>query len=283
VKPRLFAVFNLVLVCLQGPLGCTNGSTSSRPAPRGTWVLTWHDEFDGPNGAPPDNKKWLVETGGGGWGNHELQYYTARSRNVRLENGKLIIEANREPFTGNDGVRRDYTSARLTTAGRFSQMYGRFEARIRIPSMQGIWPAFWLLGDDYSTKGWPACGEIDIMESFGVNHSQTVGSLHGPGYFSGGSLKSSYTLPKGTFGDAFHVFAVEWEPAVVRFYVDGQLFGTKIPADVPSGMQWIFDHPFFLVLNVAVGGDLPGSPQHSSVFPQRMVVDYVRVYSRGNN
>jgi len=244
------------------------------------WALTWSDEFNGVNGAAPDPAKWVVERGGNGWGNDELQYYTARSQNVRQENGRLVIEAMRERFTGPDGVQRDYTSARLETRGRFSQRYGRFEARIQIPSGRGAWPAFSLLGDNFSTAGWPACGEIDIMENIGNEPSVIYGSLHAPRYSGAASLTGAYKLPSGRFCDGFHIFAVEWEPRAVRFFVDGELYATRTPADVPPGGRWVFDHPFFLVLNLAVGGNLPGSPADSTVFPLRMLVDYVRVYSR---
>lgn len=243
------------------------------------WVLTWSDEFDGADGSPPDPRKWVVETGGDGWGNDELEYYTSRSQNIRQENGNLVIEAFKEKFTGSDGVQRNYTSARLETQGRFSQRYGRFEARIQIPSGQGVWPAFWLLGDDFSTSGWPKCGEIDIMESIGSEADVVKGTLHGPGYFGSNPLTSAYTLPRGRFSDGFHVFAVEWEPEVVRFYVDEKLYATKTPRDLPSGTQWVFDHSFFVLLDLAVGGNLPGQPDDTTTFPQRMLVDYVRVYS----
>ena len=243
------------------------------------WVLTWSDEFNGRNGAPPDPAKWVFETGGNGWGNHELEYYTSRRRNVRQENGNLVIEAFKENFAGPDGVRRGYTSARIDTPGRFSQKYGRFEARIKLPTGRGVWPAFWLLGDDFKRAGWPSCGEIDIMENIGSEPAINHGSMHGPGYSGDQGPTGFYTLPAGRFRDAFHIFAIEWEPAEVRFYVDGNLYETRTPADIP-GKHWVFDHPFFILLNVAVGGDYPGNPDASTIFPQRMLVDYVRVYSR---
>jgi beta-glucanase (GH16 family) len=246
---------------------------------RRNWVLTWSDEFNGPNGSSPDPKKWIFETGGNGWGNRELEYYTARRQNVRQENGDLIIEAINEPFAGPDGVHRNYTSARIATAGLFAQRYGRFEARIKLPAGRGIWPAFWLLGDDIKTVDWPACGEIDIMENIGSQPAKNHGSMHGPGYSDDHSLTGMYKLSSGRFSDGFHVFSIEWEPSVVRFYVDGHLYETRTPRDIP-GKRWVFDHPFFIILNVAVGGSWPGSPDNSTVFPQRMLVDYVRVYSR---
>jgi beta-glucanase (GH16 family) len=242
------------------------------------WVLTWSDEFDGANGSAPDATKWVMETGGHGWGNEELEYYTARAENAHLESGKLVITARKERYTGPDGVTRDYTSARLKTLGKFSQKYGRFEARMKIPAGQGLWPAFWMLGDDIVTTGWPGCGEIDIMENVGFEPATVHGTLHGPGYFAGHGLSGSYALRRGRFSDDFHLFAVEWEPTAIRFYVDGDLYETRTPADVPKGGRWVYDHPFFLLLNVAVGGGWPGSPDKSTNFPQTMLVDYVRVY-----
>lgn len=263
------------LVALRSGLTQT---VASAPGASG-WVLTWSDEFDGPNGSAPDATKWTAESGGSGWGNNELEYYTARSQNVRVENGNLVIEGIKEKFVGPDGVQRDYTSARLKTEGHFSQRYGRFEARIQVPSGQGAWPAFWMLGDNCAVKGWPACGEIDVMETAGSEADTIVGSLHGPGY-AGASLAAAYRLPRGRFSDAFHTFAIEWEPQVVRFYVDDELYATRTPADVPDSNPWVYDHPFFLLLNLAVGGNFAGHPNASTIFPQRMLVDYVRVFAR---
>lgn len=221
-----------------------------------------------------------METGGGGWGNNELEYYTARTQNARQEKGNLVIEALKETYTGTDNVTREYTSARLKTQGLFNQTYGRFEARIKIPYGQGIWPAFWMLGNDIGTAGWPTCGEIDIMENVGFEPNKVHGTLHGPGYSGANPLPSVYTLSSGRFADDFHVYAVEWEANAIRFYVDDVLYETRTPADVPAGSKWVFDHPFFVLLNVAVGGNWPGSPDATTVFPQKMLVDYVRVYSR---
>jgi beta-glucanase (GH16 family) len=168
----------------------------------------------------------------------------------------------------------------LKTSGLFTQTYGRFEARIKIPYGQGIWPAFWMLGNDISSAGWPTCGEIDIMESVGFEPNKVHGTLHGPGYSGATPLTGVYALPSGRFADDFHIFAIEWGPNTVRFYVDDQLYETRTTADLPAGTRWVFDHPFFVILNVAVGGNWPGSPDASTVFPQQMLVDYVRVYAR---
>jgi beta-glucanase (GH16 family) len=243
-------------------------------------VLTWSDEFNAANGSLPDSSKWVMETGGSGWGNNELETYTNRTKNVHIHNGKLTIVAAKENYKGTDGITKQYTSARLKTAGLFEQKYGRFEARIQIPKGQGMWPAFWMLGSNVGKVEWPDCGEIDIMENIGKEPDKAHGSMHGPGYSGGKSLTGTFTLPSGKFADRFHIFAVEWEPSMVRFYVDNNLYETRTPDDLPSGSTWVFDHPFFLLLNVAVGGDWPGSPDNTTVFPQKMLVDYVRVYAR---
>jgi beta-glucanase (GH16 family) len=245
------------------------------------WKLVWRDEFDGPKGCAVDPSKWVTETGGSGWGNKELEYYTTRPTNACVENGSLVIKALRETYTGPDNVTRDYTSARMKTKDKFSVMYGRIEARLKIPYGQGIWPAFWMLGTDIDKVGWPSCGEIDIMENIGREPSKVHGTIHGPGYSGATGLEASYSLATGRrFADDFHVFAVEWEPNVIRFYVDGQLYKTRTPADLPANTRWVFDHEFFILLNVAVGGSWPGNPDASTVFPQSMMVDYVRIYQR---
>jgi beta-glucanase (GH16 family) len=250
------------------------------PASEQTYTLRWADEFEGPAGSVPDQTKWNYDIGGNGWGNNELETYTSRSDNAFLDGeGHLIIKVIKENFRGPDGIRRNYTSARLLTKGRFTQRYGRFEARIRVPFGQGIWPAFWMLGANIDEVNWPNCGEIDIMENIGREPGTNHGSLHGPGYSGGSSLTGLYNLAAGQkFSDDFHTFAVEWEPAAVRFYVDDNLYLTKLPADA-SGRSWVFDHPFFIILNVAVGGNFPGNPDSSTTFPQIMTVDYVRVYA----
>jgi beta-glucanase (GH16 family) len=244
------------------------------------YVLVWSDEFSAANGSLPDSFKWVMETGGGGWGNNELESYTNRARNAHVRKGNLVITAIKETYKGADGITRQYTSARLKTLGLFEQKYGRFEARIKIPRGQGIWPAFWMLGNNIGTVDWPDCGEIDIMENIGKEPDKVHGTIHGPGYSGENGLGGTYTLPSGKFADDFHIFAVEWEPLAIRFYVDSHLYETRTPAAVPAGKTWVFDHPFFILLNVAVGGGWPGNPDRTTVFPQRMLVDYVKVYVR---
>jgi beta-glucanase (GH16 family) len=249
-----------------------------------TWTLAWSDEFNGPAGSAVDGAKWVFETGNGsnGWGNHELEYYTGTTKNAAMDGaGNLVITAYRETlgnkFRCRNGVCR-YTSARLKTQGRFEQAYGRFEARMRLPYGQGIWPAFWMLGNNIRRAGWPACGEIDIMENIGRGPALVHGTIHGPGYSGANGIGAPYALTSGAFSDGFHVFAVEWEPNQIRWYVDGNLYQSRTSADLPAGAKWVFDHPFFMLLNLAVGGYWPGDPEASNIFPQKMYVDYVRVY-----
>lgn len=244
--------------------------------------ITMADEFD-VDGAP-NNAIWNFDIGDGtanglpaGWGNNELQYYTDRPENVVVQNGVLIITAREENFNG-----ASYTSARLLTKGKFEQQYGRWEARIRLPYGKGIWPAFWLLGDDNNgTEIWPQIGEIDIMEYLGDEPTVTFGTVHGPGYSGGESVSKSYELENDRFDTGFHIFGIEWGPEYINFYVDDVLYNQITPEDVPG--EWVFDDSFYIILNIAVGGSLPGAPNAETVFPQRMLVDYVRVYNNNNN
>jgi len=236
------------------------------------WELVWSDEFKGATGSAPDSAKWAYDLGASGWGNSELESYTDSRENSYLDGkGHLVIRALRAP----DGR---FTSARLKTQGKFSTQYGKIEARIKLPRGQGMWPAFWMLGADIGSVGWPACGEIDVMENLGREPRLNHGSLHGPNYPKTG-ITARYELPHGDlFYKAFHRFAVEWSPDRIEFFVDGVSYETVTPASLPPGANWVFRRPFFFLLNVAVGGDWPGNPDGTTVFPQEMLVDYVRVW-----
>jgi beta-glucanase (GH16 family) len=215
------------------------------------------------------------ETGGTAGVTASLECYTDRAENAALD-GSGVPLRQAESF-----LARNYTSARLKTQGKFEHTYGRFEARIRIPKGQGIWPAFWMLGNDIGSAGWPTCGEIDIMENIGREPTTVHGTIHGPGYSGGNGIGASYSLPgNAPFADDYHVYAVEWEASAIRWYVDGNLYA-RTPADLPSGARWVYDHPFFMIMNVAVGGQWPGNPDGTTSFPQTMLVDYVRVYDKG--
>ena len=244
------------------------GAPTPTPTPPG-WRLVWADEF---NGTAVDTSRWILETGGHGWGNNELQHYTNRTGaagNARVENGRLIIEARRENFGGNA-----YTSARMKTSASWT--YGRIEASIQVPFGQGIWPAFWSLGTNIGSVGWPACGETDILEMIGgAGRENTIhGTIHwnNNGHVSFGR---SHTGPY--FPGAFHTYTIEWDPQEIRWYVDGFRYNT---ANITINSTEEFHRPFFLILNVAVGGNWPGNPDGSTTFPQRMLVDWVRVYQR---
>lgn len=235
--------------------------------------LTKADEFD-TEGAP-NSDLWSFDIGtgpnGDGWGNQELQYYTDRSQNVTVQNGFLLITARQESFEGSG-----YTSARLVTKDKFDQQYGRFEARMRLPYGKGIWPAFWMLGADIDDTPWPAAGEIDIMEYRGADPTKIEGTVHGPGYSGGESIGQSFELTNDRFDTGFHVFGIEWGPSYVNYYVDDVLYNRITPADVPG--EWVFDKPFYILINLAIGGSFGGAPNEETVFPQTMLVDYVRAY-----
>ncbi len=244
------------------------GALAAQSSPPEGWKLLWADEFDGPE----LGKVWRFSEGANGWGNGELENYTTLKENVRIEDGHLTIEARKT-----DGSPQ-YTSGRISTHFGFAFTYGRVEAKMKIPQTQGLWPAFWMLGDTNS-KSWPACGEIDIMEAVGKNPNLLYGTAHGPGYSGGKGIGKTYLSPT-SISDDWHVVAVEWEPAEIRWYFDGQLYHTMTPADLPKGKKWVFDHDFYLLINLAVGGGFPDYPNETSVFPQQFQIDYVRIYQR---
>ena len=237
--------------------------------------LIWSDEFNGPAGQRPDPAKWTYDLGGGGWGNRELEVYTDAAENASLDgNGNLMIRALRDE-SGR------YSSARLKTLGKFEAQYGRVEARIQLPFGQGTWPAFWMLGATFPEEGWPRCGEIDVMEQIGKEPATMHGTVHGPGYSGANGISGLFQLPEpARFRDGFHVFGIEWAPGAIRFSVDGTQYHQVTPGDLPAGAPWVLDRPFFLLLNLAVGGNWPGSPDISTLFPQKMYVDYVRVFQK---
>jgi beta-glucanase (GH16 family) len=233
--------------------------------------LVMSEEFD-TNGAPnPSMWSNNIGTGSDGWGNKELQYYTDRPQNIKVEDGMLKITALKENFMGSA-----YTSARILTKGKFEQKYGRYEARIKLPLGKGLWPAFWMLGANSDTVIWPQCGEIDIMEYLGSKPTSIFGTVHGPGYSGGNAISKNYVLTNDRYDNDFHIFGIEWGENYVNYYVDDVLYNQITPKDVPG--EWVFNQPFYIILNMAVGGNFPGSPNAETVFPQTMTVDYVRVY-----
>jgi beta-glucanase (GH16 family) len=263
------------VIATPTPIIMTPLPTATATTDPNSWILVWVDEFDQPNGSPPDPARWNHQQGGSGWGNGELQHYTNITENSFIKDGMLIIKANKEYMLG-----REYSSARLTTQFKGDWTYGRFEIRAKLPNTQGIWPAFWLLPSRGVYGSGTAGGEIDIMEMIGSEPNRVYGTLH---YGNPPERASnSYDLPNGAdYSDDFHIFALEWEPDEIRWYVDGKLFHAATEwftsarnASYPAP----FDQNFYLIVNVAVGGTWPGKPDETSVFPQIMYVDYVRVY-----
>ncbi len=267
----------------------TTSPSEPKPSAPAGWVLVWSDDFDGPAGAAPHPATWSHDLGDGcaagncGWGNQEKQAYSDSADNVALTgNGRLAITARVAPpgQVCYYGPCR-YTSGKIKTKAKLQPQYGRIEARLQLPPGQGLWPAFWLLGAGPPAVPWPECGEIDIMEYRGSQPKAMSSAVHGPGYFRDTPLVHAFTLTDGTFADSLHVFALEWEPAELRFYVDEVLHYTLPKSAVLAHGPWVFDQPFYLILNLAVGGHFDGDPASDSIFPATMLVDYVRVYARG--
>jgi beta-glucanase (GH16 family) len=244
--------------------------------------LVWSDEFNQPAGTQPSPAKWSYDLGVGdppGWGNDELETYTNAAGNALIVSDPAATDgralAIRAQASGGG-----YTSARIKTSATFTFQYGRLEARARMPTGVGCWPAFWALGSDNPTVGWPACGEIDVMEWVGQTPSHIKGSLHATGYSGGQSLNADCVLPDdASYSDGYHVFAVDWYPDQIIFSMDGAVYEVRKKSDIPAGSAWPFDLPFFIILNFAVGGDWPGPPDADTIFPQDFRIDYVRVYA----
>lgn len=269
-KNTVFAMIGLLLLLT----GCEIDAVQTLPDR--SWELVWSDEFVGDAGTAPDATKWVYDLGTGpnndGWGNSEFQVYTNRPENVSLDGaGKLVITAIRNPGPS-------YTSARIKTKGLFEQKYGRFEAKIKTPTGPGIWPAFWMLGSNIDTTPWPQCGEIDIMEQRGQQSAVTIGTVHGPGYSGGNAVGKPYGLTNGRFDNDYYIYAIEWGENYVDFFVNDFLYNRITPSDVTG--EWVFDQPFYMLLNVAVGGNFVGFPTDGTPFPQSMTIDYVKVYKQ---
>ncbi|MGH2966786.1 MAG: glycoside hydrolase family 16 protein [Solirubrobacterales bacterium] len=251
-------------------------SDASVAEARGVGHPIWSDEFNGRAGSGPNRTKWRYDVGGHGWGNHELERYTRRLKNARLDGrGHLVITARDERRRGHH--RRRYTSARLKTFGHFSFRYGRIAARMRVPRGRGLWPALWMMGANIHRVGYPRCGEIDVMELLGQHPRTVYGTVHGPGPRSkrgiGGKLTSRRSLSRG-----FHLYAASWGPHRIRFSVDGRAYKTVWRSRYPKRDTWAFRHRMFLILNLAVGGRWPGPPSSRTRFPAQLKVDWVRVW-----
>lgn len=266
---RPFAVFAAAALLLCGWLQLTAapGRASTLDAAPAAATATFTDDFNGAAGSAVDSSKWGYETGDN-VNNHEREYYTSGTHNAALDGqGDLVITARKENPANYQcwyGTCQ-YTSARLSTPQKFTQAYGHFETRMKLPRGQGMWPAFWMLGT--GSAGWPGNGEIDIMENVGFEPGSVHGTIHGPGYSGSGGIGAGYSLPNGqSFSDAFHTFAVDWAPNSISWSVDGNVYETRTPADL-NGNRWVFDHPFYLIMNLAVGGYWPGDPDGSTTFP----------------
>jgi beta-glucanase (GH16 family) len=276
---RVLAVGLLVAGLAAAAAASPAGSSVAAPPPHGSHTrLVWSDEFGGPAGEPPSRSAWVHDVGAHGWTNHELETYTSATGNAAQDGlGHLAIVARRQTATGPDGRTRAYTSARLTTRGRFSATHGLFEARMKIPAGRGLWPAFWMLGDDIGAVGWPASGEIDVMEALGHDPQTVHGTLHGPADGAAGALGSSFVAPS-SLASYFHTYGVRWSSNSVTWLLDGRPYATVGPEIRLRGWSSIFDRPFHLLLNLAVGGTWPGPPDASTPLPATLLVDWVRVY-----
>lgn len=244
------------------------------------WSLAWSDEFDGAAGLPADPATWQPEVGGHGWGNQELQYYTDGNHNAALDgagNLAIVVRRSDPQLRASHFGGCQYTSARLVSKDRVAFRYGLVQARIRLPQGRGIWPALWMLGQDIDEVGWPQCGEIDVMENFGKEPTVVHGTVHGPGYAGAAGVTASQDAGV-CLADDFHLYSVRWEPGRICWYLDEELYGTVTPGDL-QGNRWVFDHGFFLLVNVAVGGTFSQHPDSRATLPQAMLVDYIRVYT----
>jgi beta-glucanase (GH16 family) len=261
------------LILIQGCSKATEPEILPEDPTLEGWTLKWSDEFDGPAGEGPNPANWTHDIGGHGWGNNQLEFNTDRVENSQLDgNGTLWIRATKEQYENNA-----YTSARMKTQCLQNFGYGRLEARIRVPSGKGIWPAFWMLGENYADIGWPTCGEIDILEMRGSQPSLIFGTLHGPNYSGGNGIGGQYNHSTGLNQD-FHVYAIERTKDQIRWYLDDVLFSEKTPDDLPDGADWVFDQDFWIILNIAVGGHFVEAPDETTPVPALMGIDYVRFY-----
>jgi beta-glucanase (GH16 family) len=250
------------------------------PGEIATYSLAWAEEFDGPAGSPASPATWRPETGGHGWGNAERQYYTGETANAALDGAGNLAITVRRPGPREATARYGgcpYTSARLISKNLKSFRYGLIQARIKAPAGPGIWPAFWMLGTNIDQAGWPGCGEIDVMENFGTSPAVVHGTIHGPGYSGDGGITASLDIGS-PLADDFHVYSVCWEPGRIRWYADQTRYHSVTPAGL-HGNPWVFNHDFYLLINVAAGGRPSQPPSTSTAFPQAMLIDYIRIYT----
>ncbi|XVV15226.1 family 16 glycosylhydrolase [Actinoplanes sp. CA-131856] len=271
-KSRFFIAAAAVVVALSGGLAVGSRSDTAEAA------VVWNEDFNGAAGTGVDGSKWNFDVGGNGWGNQELQYYTSGTSNVAMDGqGHLVITARKGSGGHNDcwNGTCQFTSGRIQTAGKFTQQYGHVEARIQVPNGSGLWPAFWMLGGG----NWPTDGEIDIMEVVGRDPNRLFGTLHGPGY-SGGSSFGGTLVAGSPWYQAFHTYAVDWSPNLIVWTVDGREFFRATPDSLRAAkgnVNWVFDHPFFIILNLAIGGNFGQGNPAGLPNESKMLIDYVHV------
>ena len=270
-------VIGAVLVTAEADRSPEQSPGAHGSARGGIGSLAWSDEFTGRRGSLPNPRKWSFETGYG-WGDGELQSYTHRAANAALDGrGHLAITARRESYTGPDGHTANYTSARINSQAKFEVAYGRVEARIRVPRGRGLLPAFWALGSNFDTAGWPTAGEIDVMEVNGKDPLTVHGTLHGPRSGHKDYALEATRRTRAPLSRGFHTYGVTWSPGRIAFHFDGRIYAVREPSDLPAGSSWSFDHPFFLLFTLAVGPRWLGPPDATTPWPATMLVDWVRV------
>ena len=275
------------LACAAGAPVIVVPAPPPPPPPPPPWALVWSDEFDGPAGSSVDTTKWHFDLGDGcpgvcGWGNNEKEYYRSDTSNIQLNGSsqlQIVARVATDSIRCYYSPRCKYTSAKITTNGKMFADQGRVEARIKLAGGQGLWPAFWMLGKNIGTVGWPTCGELDIMENKGSQTTVTSSAVHGPGY--SGNTPFAHTYSPGATTD-YHVYAVEWDSQSIHYFVDSAEHYSVTKASVLQHGNWVFDQQFFVILNLAVGGNFDRDPQSDAIFPATMLVDYVRVYKRGS-
>lgn len=264
------------VACAAGFLALFTLPMASRAAPKG-YKLVWSDEFKGPIGSEPDPKTWFYDDGPGY--NDELEVNKVTSDDCHIVADPDATDHRALQITATPNGDGKYTSVRMNTLGKYSVQYGYIEARMKIPAGNGMWPAFWLLGNNIHDVSWPKCGEVDIMENIGKTPGTVYGSIHGPGY-TGGQVSTAFTLPNNqVLSEAYHTYSVDWQPGRIVCCLDGKPYVTYTPTSLPAGTSWCFDaQPFFIIVNLAIGGSWPGPPDAAAVFPAHLMVDYVRVY-----
>lgn len=259
-----FAVCSLIIF-----FSCTTSESTNQKETEAVWAQEFNEAID--------TTIWSYELGDKGWGNKEWQNYTNSLENAFIEDGKLVLKAIK---TGDSLAHGNFTSARLVTRNKYNLKYGKIEARMKLPKGQGIWPAFWMLGSDHPNTSWPQCGEIDLMEYLGHETNKVYGTIHGPGHAGMNGISGNRVLGNTDLSADFHVYTTNWQEDKIEWFIDGEKYFEVSPESLPDGQEWVFNDEFFFLLNLAVGGNWPGYPDETTVFPQQFEVDYIRVYEK---